>query len=52
VLVAGSISGLYIAAVAILTNVAFMISAAWLLVVTVYSARTVPETPEGLSTQG
>jgi modulator of FtsH protease len=40
VLVAGSISGLYVAAVAIVLNVAFMISAAWLLVVSVYSART------------
>lgn len=39
VLVAGSISGLYVAAVAIIANVAFMISAAWLLVVSVYSAR-------------
>lgn len=39
VLVAGSISGLYVAAVAIVLNVAFMISAAWLLVVAVYSAR-------------
>jgi len=40
VLLAGSISGLYIATVAMVTNVAFMISAAWLLVVSVYSART------------
>jgi hypothetical protein len=39
VLISGSISGLYIAAVAMLLNVAFMISAAWLLVVGVYSAR-------------
>jgi hypothetical protein len=39
VLILGSIVGLYIAAVAILLNVAFMISAAWLLVVGVYSAR-------------
>jgi hypothetical protein len=39
VLVSGSISGLYVAAVAIVANVAFMISAAWLLVVSVYSAR-------------
>jgi hypothetical protein len=39
VLLSGSISGLYIAAVAIVLNVAFMISAAWLLVVSVYSAR-------------
>jgi hypothetical protein len=38
-LISGSISGLYIAAVAMVTNVAFMISAAWLLVVGVYSAR-------------
>ncbi|MGZ5271631.1 MAG: hypothetical protein ACXWC6_13525, partial [Ramlibacter sp.] len=38
VLILGSIVGLYIAAVAILLNVAFMISAAWLLVVGVYSA--------------
>lgn len=38
-LIAGSISGLYIVAVAIVINVAFMISAAWLLVVSVYSAR-------------
>lgn len=40
ILVSGSISGLYVAAVAIVMNVAFMISAAWLLVVAVYSART------------
>jgi hypothetical protein len=38
-LIYGSIVGLYIVAVAILLNVAFMISAAWLLVVGVYSAR-------------
>jgi len=38
-LISGSILGLYIVAVAILLNVAFMISAAWLLVVGVYSAR-------------
>jgi hypothetical protein len=37
ILIAGSISGLYVAAVAIVINVAFMISAAWLLVVSVYS---------------
>jgi hypothetical protein len=39
VLMLGSIVGLYVAAVAILLNVAFMISAAWLLVVGVYDAR-------------
>jgi hypothetical protein len=39
VLILGSIAGLYIAAVAILLNVAFMVSAAWLLVVGVYNAR-------------
>jgi hypothetical protein len=39
VLISGSLSGLYVAAVAIVVNVAFMISAAWLLVVSVYSAR-------------
>jgi hypothetical protein len=39
VLLSGSISGLYIVAVSIVINVAFMISAAWLLVVSVYSAR-------------
>jgi hypothetical protein len=39
VLIAGSLSGLYVAAVAIVLNVAFMITAAWLLVVSVYSAR-------------
>lgn len=38
-LISGSILGLYIAAAAIVVNVAFMISAAWLLVVGVYSAR-------------
>lgn len=38
-LIAGSIAGLYIAATAMLLNVAFMISAAWLLVVGVYSVR-------------
>lgn len=37
-LVSGAISGLYIATAAILINVAFMISAAWLLVVGVYGA--------------
>lgn len=37
-LLAGSIAGMYIAAAAIVINVAFMISAAWLLVVSVYSA--------------
>jgi hypothetical protein len=42
VLIGGSISGLYVAATAILCNVAFMISAAWLLVVSVYSSRTTP----------
>jgi hypothetical protein len=40
ILISGSISGLYVAAVAIVLVVAFMISAAWLLVVSVYSART------------
>jgi len=35
----GYILGLYTAAIAILLNVAFMISAAWLLVVGVYRAR-------------
>lgn len=39
VLMSGSIVGLDIVAVAIVINVAFMISAAWLLVVSVYSAR-------------
>jgi hypothetical protein len=39
ILISGSLSGLYVAAVAIVVNVAFMISAAWLLVVSVYSAR-------------
>ena len=39
VLILGSIAGLYVAAAAILLNVAFMISAAWLLVVGVYEAR-------------
>lgn len=39
VLISGSISGLYVATVAMVINVAFMISAAWLLVVSVYSAR-------------
>ena len=38
ILVSGSITGLYVAAVSIVVNVAFMISAAWLLVVSVYSA--------------
>lgn len=36
VLFLGSISGLYIAAAAMIINIAFMISAAWLLVVGVY----------------
>jgi modulator of FtsH protease len=40
ILLSGSISGLYVAAIAIVSNVAFMISAAWLLVVSVYSGRT------------
>ncbi len=39
VLLSGSISGLYVAAIAMVLNVAFMISAAWLLVVSVYSSR-------------
>jgi hypothetical protein len=39
VLLSGSISGLYVAAISLVVNVAFMISAAWLLVVSVYSAR-------------
>ncbi|HEY8998862.1 MAG TPA: hypothetical protein VIM53_00925 [Candidatus Saccharimonadales bacterium] len=38
-LVSGSIAGLYVAAIAMVCNVAFMISAAWLLVVGVYSSR-------------
>jgi len=38
-LMSGSVSGLYIAAVSILVNVAFLISAAWLLVVGVYTAK-------------
>jgi hypothetical protein len=42
-LLAGLIAGLYVAAAAIVLNVAFMISAAWLLVVSVYSARTTRE---------
>jgi hypothetical protein len=42
-LLAGLLAGLYVAAVAIVLNVAFMISAAWLLVVSVYSARTARE---------
>jgi hypothetical protein len=37
VLISGSIAGLYVAAVALVLNVAFMISAAWLLVVGVFS---------------
>ena len=44
ILLTGSISGLYIASVAIVANVAFMISAAWLLVVSVYSARMTKKT--------
>ncbi len=40
ILISGSIAGLYVAAIALVANVAFMISAAWLLVVSVYSART------------
>jgi hypothetical protein len=39
VLMSGSIAGLYVAAIAIVLNVAFMISAAWLLVVSVYRSR-------------
>jgi len=39
-LICGFIIGLYIAAIGILLNIAFMISAAWLLVVGVYSAGT------------
>lgn len=38
-LLSGAILGLYIAAVAIIMNIAFMISGAWLLVVGAYSAR-------------
>ncbi len=40
ILISGSIAGLYVAAVAMVAIVAFMISAAWLLVVSVYGART------------
>ena len=40
-----SLPGLYVAAVAIVLNVAFMISAAWLLVVSVYSAETTSPPP-------
>jgi hypothetical protein len=43
IFISGSISGLYVAAVSIVMNVAFMISAAWLLVVSVYSARMTKE---------
>lgn len=43
-LILGSIDGLYIAAASIVVNVAFMISAAWLLVVSVYSARLAKRT--------
>ena len=39
VLVSGSILGLYVAAIAIVLNVAFMTSAAWLLVVSVYKRK-------------
>ena len=40
ILISGSLSGLYIAAVALVLNVAFLISAAWLLVVSVYGAKS------------
>jgi hypothetical protein len=40
VLMLGSIVGLYVAAAAMLLNVAFLISAAWLLVVGVYTERS------------
>jgi len=39
VLISGSIAGLYVIAAAVLVNVAFMVSAAWLLVVGVYGER-------------
>lgn len=39
VIIFGSVSGLYIAAVALVINVAFMTSAAWLLIVGVYMAK-------------
>ena len=39
VLISGSIVGLYVAATAMVVNVAFMTSAAWLLVVGVYNPR-------------
>ena len=39
VLALGSIAGLYVVAAAMLLNVGFMISAAWLLVVGVYTAK-------------
>lgn len=45
VLVGGSLSGLYVATTAIVMNVAFMISAAWLLVVSVYSSGTTAREP-------
>ncbi len=39
VLLSGSLWGLYVAAAAMIINVAFMISAAWLLVVGLYGAK-------------
>lgn len=50
-LVAGSIAGLYVAAVAMVTNVAFMISAAWLLVVSVYRSRSTNVTGDSTPAQ-
>jgi hypothetical protein len=40
----GYLPGLYIAAVAIVTNTCYMITAAWLLVIGVFDQETKPET--------
>lgn len=41
VLIRGSLTGLYIASIAMILNIGFMISAAWLLVVGVYNEKIV-----------
>ncbi len=40
ILISGSISGLYIAAIALVANTCYMITGAWLLVVGVYQEKT------------
>ncbi len=47
ILIAGSVSGLYVAAVAIVVNFYFMISGSWLLLVGVSTDETQQQRPDG-----